>query len=304
MGIFSKLTGPVFLKEDSEAEKELAVLKSLPESPEIEQQIRLVEAGIAGENQIRFELENSHIPMYVIHDLFLEHKGLSAQIDYLIVCNKCNYVIECKNLYGNIQIDDKGNFVRNFNYGKFYKREGIYSPVTQNQRHLQLIKQMVMDKGFLSKLSASMYFDDVWKSVVVLANSKTVLNDRKAPKDVRRQVIRADQLAAYIRKNEAESKQPVSSEKEIRERAESWLSRGKANPADYIEKFKTASTGQVKQSESNESDIPDAPDTPVCQRCGIPMVKRVAKKGEYAGREFWGCPNFPRCRNMIPINKD
>ena len=139
MGLFDKLNGPVFLKEDSEAEKQLAVLKSLPQTPEIEQEIKLVEAGIYGEKQIRFELENSHIPMYVIHDLFLEHNGLTAQIDYLIICHKCQYVIECKNLYGNIEIDSNGNFIRNFNYGKYYKKEGIYSPVTQNRRHLELI---------------------------------------------------------------------------------------------------------------------------------------------------------------------
>ena len=297
MGIFDKMKGPEFIKDDSEAEKELAVLKSLPSTPEIERQIKLTEAGIEGEEQVRFELENSHIPMYVIHDLFLEHDGLTAQIDYMIICHKCTYVVECKNLYGNIEVDDKGGFIRNFNYGKFFKKEGIYSPVTQNQRHLELIRQMIKDRNLIAKLSASMGFDDAWKGVVVLANPKTVLNDKKAPKEIRQQVIRADQLADYIRKNEAESKQPSSSETEMKERAEAWLSRNKPNPVDYTEKYKKAASEQTE--EANAETV----SAPVCQRCGVPMVKRIAKKGEYAGREFWGCPNFPRCRNMIPIDK-
>jgi ssDNA-binding Zn-finger/Zn-ribbon topoisomerase 1 len=41
------------------------------------------------------------------------------------------------------------------------------------------------------------------------------------------------------------------------------------------------------------------PDAPLCPRCASPMVKRIAKGGENAGREFWGCPKFPACRGMV-----
>ena len=74
MGFFDRLKEPVFLKENSNAEQELAQLKELRSvatgdaSEEIDLRIRLVEAGIRGENTIRFELANSHIPMYVLHD--------------------------------------------------------------------------------------------------------------------------------------------------------------------------------------------------------------------------------------------
>ncbi|MHB9143506.1 MAG: nuclease-related domain-containing protein, partial [Paludibacter sp.] len=80
----------------------------------IELEIRLVEAGIAGEKQVRFELENSHIPMYILHDLYIEYEGLTAQIDYLIITRKHQFVIECKNLYGNIEINNAGDFIRTF----------------------------------------------------------------------------------------------------------------------------------------------------------------------------------------------
>jgi restriction system protein len=35
---------------------------------------------------------------------------------------------------------------------------------------------------------------------------------------------------------------------------------------------------------------------PDCPRCGSAMVVREAKQGAYAGQNFWGCPNFPKCR--------
>lgn len=321
MGLFDKLNGPVFLKEDSEAEKQLAVLKSLPLTPEIEQEIKLVEAGIYGEKQIRFELENSHIPMYVIHDLFLEHNGLTAQIDYLIICHKCQYVIECKNLYGNIEIDSNGNFIRNFNYGKYYKKEGIYSPVTQNQRHLELIRQIVGDKNWLKKLAVQVGFDSLWKSAVVLSNPKTVLNDKKAPKNIKNQVMRADQLIAFIKKCESESTGASSSESEMKSTAERWLADNKPNPIDYTEKFKKGieqaqeqAEAQVQVKAQTEAAPADSPKTaatdaaqneivPICEKCGAPMIKRTATKGAHAGEEFWGCSKFPKCRFIISIEK-
>lgn len=36
--------------------------------------------------------------------------------------------------------------------------------------------------------------------------------------------------------------------------------------------------------------------TPVCQKCGTQMVLRTAKKGDQQGEKFWGCTNYPKCR--------
>lgn len=35
---------------------------------------------------------------------------------------------------------------------------------------------------------------------------------------------------------------------------------------------------------------------PSCPKCDVPMVQRTAQKGENRGMQFWGCPNYPRCR--------
>lgn len=36
-------------------------------------------------------------------------------------------------------------------------------------------------------------------------------------------------------------------------------------------------------------------DAPLCPECGKPMIKRVAKKGANAGKEFWSCSAYPNC---------
>ena len=41
---------------------------------------------------------------------------------------------------------------------------------------------------------------------------------------------------------------------------------------------------------------------PTCPLCSKPMVRRAAKRGANAGREFWGCTGYPACRGTRPID--
>jgi len=38
---------------------------------------------------------------------------------------------------------------------------------------------------------------------------------------------------------------------------------------------------------------------PTCPKCGVAMVQRTASRGQQAGKPFYGCPNFPRCREIV-----
>jgi hypothetical protein len=40
---------------------------------------------------------------------------------------------------------------------------------------------------------------------------------------------------------------------------------------------------------------------PLCSKCGIPMVLRIVSQGEHKGKQFYGCQNYPRCREMKPF---
>lgn len=56
----------------------------------------LCELALKGEREIEFELENTNIGMYVLHDVNLEFKNLKAQIDYIIITPAKVYFVECK----------------------------------------------------------------------------------------------------------------------------------------------------------------------------------------------------------------
>jgi hypothetical protein len=40
---------------------------------------------------------------------------------------------------------------------------------------------------------------------------------------------------------------------------------------------------------------------PLCPTHQVPMVLRTAKQGNHPGGKFWGCPNYPNCREIIKI---
>ncbi len=245
MGIFNNLKEPVFLKENSNIDSQLEKLRSLESELNeegqllLKQDIKSLEYGIAGEANIAFELKNCHMPMYILHDVYLEISDLSAQIDYLVFTRKLCFVLECKNLYGNIEINNVGDFIRTTEFGAKRKKEGIYSPITQNQRHLELMKKIRVNSknNILTKIMAERYFEDINKSVVVLANPKTVLNAKYAQKEVKEKVIRADQLVKYIKQMYENSKELAVSDEKMLLWAQSYLDLHKDVDKDYTTKY-------------------------------------------------------------------
>ena len=40
---------------------------------------------------------------------------------------------------------------------------------------------------------------------------------------------------------------------------------------------------------------------PLCPKCDAPMVLRTSSRGDRAGQQFYGCPNYPKCRETAPL---
>ncbi|WP_195263705.1 NERD domain-containing protein [Clostridium sp. 1001275B_160808_H3] len=246
MALFNKLDKPIFLKEESESKYYISKLKELhSRAPEglkgkIEKELKIATLGEFGENNIAFELKNSGIPMYILHDICLESEDLSAQIDYIVVTRKVIFIIECKNLIGNIEINSQGNFIRTYNFNGRFIKEGIYSPITQNERHLEVLKRIKKESksNFISKFLFDKYFNDNYKSIVVLANPKTVLNSRYAKKEIKDKVVKADQLISYMKEVNAKSELMALSDKEMKDVAEQLLALHNPSKLSFLKKYR------------------------------------------------------------------
>ena len=284
MGLFTKKIGTIFLKEASDVKEYIEKMEKLKEDAseeirkKIEKQISYAKYGEAGENNIAFQLKSSGIDMYVLHDIFLTIDDIPAQIDYLVITRKHIYVIECKNLYGNIEIDNKGAFIRNFQINGKWVREGMESPVTQNERHLLVLKELRRRSegtSLLKKLFESDY-SSCYKSIIVLANPKTILNDRYAKKEIKEKVIRADQLIAYIKSTDEAEQNYKMSESAMYDLAYFYLNNDQPKTTDYTLKY-AEMIQKIEEDRKNRETYKDntaqeaAPETtPQAQTAGNP----------------------------------
>lgn len=318
MSLFAKPEVTI-LKESSDAKEYLSKLEELQRSikkgsqlyKKLDKEISIVKAGIIGEEAILFELKNSGMDLVVLHDICLvDQDGNSAQIDFLVITPYVRVFIECKNLFGDIEINNKGEFIRTIEYGNKKYKEGIYSPITQNERHILVYKNCVtQDKNVLLRLGIEKWFDEWVKSLVVLANPKTILNDKFAPKDIKSKVIRADQLINTLKSLKSSDK---SSRKDMLDMGNKALARNHEDRKDYLEKFLELKKEMEAEEEANKSDqfptetsspTPEQEEEKLCPKCGSKLVLRTAKKGNYQGNQFWGCSRYPKCRymeNLIP----
>jgi len=54
--------------------------------------------------------------------------------------------------------------------------------------------------------------------------------------------------------------------------------------------------------QTDQSDQTDPTDLiPNCPLCGKPGVLRTAKSGKNAGRQFWGCSDYPNCKGVVKL---
>ena len=62
------------------------------------------------------------------------------------------------------------------------------------------------------------------------------------------------------------------------------------------DKISPSTTPPQPEANKQENGIP------LCPKCGIPMVLRTVSQGEHKGKQFYGCKNYPRCREMKPAS--
>lgn len=123
-------------------------IASIQIKPKIDAELRKLKAGITGENNTSYYLDDAFKNSkhaYIIHDLRLEHNGRVAQIDHVLVNRFLEvFVLETKQLNAGMKINENGEFLRWNSYRKSY--EGMASPLAQNARHVDVLKAVFEDK--------------------------------------------------------------------------------------------------------------------------------------------------------------
>ncbi len=278
---------PIFVKENLSLPRQIKQLETLkdlviPEQvAEVEQDIKKLSSGLTGEKNVAYELKNSYLPLLILQDIYLKNDDTNAQIDFIVIASFGIFVIECKKFIDDIEITNKGDFNRCFKTptGIIYKKEGIYNPVTQNRHHSEMLKKLLLAQ--IPTLNTQ-NLDVLMHAIVVFANPKTVIRDTEAPNEIKESILKHDQLTSYLKGFQNQNPNVFLSEEEMRKISDFLLEGNIEKPTQFFKKYRFK--------------------VPVCPKCDVPMVKRIAKRGTNQGKEFWGCPNYPRCKQIVNID--
>lgn len=144
----------MIIKEADDKARDIEALQALAARPDanadarkrIEQEIRNIQAGVRGEQEAAYEMKvhyGESRNWALIHDLRIEHGGLVAQIDHLVINRWLDmWVCESKHFSEGVAINEHGEFAAFFN-GKPY---GVPSPIEQNAKHILILRRL-FDSG-------------------------------------------------------------------------------------------------------------------------------------------------------------
>ena len=148
LDMFEQFRDTIFLKEDSSLQKRVIELENLlekePKNEQLQQELYIARKGLKGEDDVAYQLKKANIGMYVLRDINIEYEDLKAQIDFIVVTPWCCYFIECKNLIGNITLDERGNFIREYTYEGHDIKKGMESPYRQVCAQREVYKKIWM----------------------------------------------------------------------------------------------------------------------------------------------------------------
>jgi ssDNA-binding Zn-finger/Zn-ribbon topoisomerase 1 len=80
---------------------------------------------------------------------------------------------------------------------------------------------------------------------------------------------------------------------EVEEKLQAIINPSKVNEFNV----QTVKIGEKVSANENENVTLN----PICPKCHTPFVLRSAKSGKHVGKQFYGCTNYPKCRETLEI---
>ena len=235
----------IFYKSNSDLQDKYDALNKLkeeyPNNEDLLQELYIVKKGLDGENEIAYQLKKSNIGMYVLRDIKVKYEDLFAQIDYVVLTPLCTYFIECKNLVGNIFVNEKGDFIRELVINGKKIKKGMYSPLRQVEAQREVLRKIWESRAStFNKILFSKSFNKYRKVLVVAANQDTILDTSKAPNDMKYKILRADSLIRQIEYdfNHRDKDEVLFNKKDLEDAAASYIEISYKEQVDYYDFYK------------------------------------------------------------------
>lgn len=218
--------------------------------------------GVLGEALVKLaaKLRLPEETYHRIHNVTLPTPDGTTQIDHIFVSRFGIFAVETKNMKGWIF---GGENQTQWTQRIFKKSFKFQNPLRQNYKHVKALE------AALEVPPESIH------SVIVFTGESTF----KSPMPPN--VTTGGGYITYIKS----FSEPVLSEAQVKQ-AVSQIESGRLEPnrethRQHVQQLKArGDTSAVRK----------------CPKCGSAMVLRKAKRGANAGKEFWGCSGYPKCR--------
>ena len=206
----------------------------------------------------KFNLDKSKY--HLIKNVTLPTEDGTTQIDHIIVSQYGIFVVETKNLKGWIF----GSENQPMWTQKIFKHTNKFqNPLRQNYKHIKTL-DLALKIGLEKFCSLIVFVGDSKFKTPMPENVTYGIGYIRYIKSKTEQVLDTGQVNEIVQK----------------------IEQGRLQPS-----LKT----HIAHAQHVKAIIQDKQNN-ICPRCGSQMVIRVVKKGINQGKEFWGCPNFPKCR--------
>lgn len=218
-------------------------------------------------------------------------EGETTEIDILMIHPKGLFVFESKNYSGWIFGSElQKNWYQTLPQGRGRShKESFYNPIMQNRTHIKHLKMLLGE-------------DVPMHSIITFSERCTLKKVEIQSRDIR--VINRYDVLNTVEMVCQQSREVALESGQIQEIFD------KLYPFSQVDM-----TVKMQHVENIEKKMEPTPVTlqeqPVqtkscqegkCPRCGAALVLRTASKGVNAGKQFYGCANFPKCRFMRDVH--
>ncbi|MEG1947342.1 MAG: NERD domain-containing protein [Lachnospiraceae bacterium] len=225
-----------------------------------------------------------------------KENGETTEIDVLLIDKDGVFVFESKNYSGWIFGDEKCKTWTQMlpqNKGHAHK-EYFLNPIMQNQLHIRWLKKQIeeeipvhsvivfSERCMLKKVS-------VESSDIFVINRDEIVSTVKKIGKRQKDKLTTEEISSiyellypYTQATEAQKEQHIAN---IVKNKEDTISQCEKEPVaeEIIYEVEPVYKSQGSTSFS-------------CPKCNGELIVRTAKKGKYAGKQFYGCSNYPNCK--------
>jgi hypothetical protein len=238
----------------------------------------------------------------------------TTEIDVILFCSSGIYIFESKNYKGWIfGSEDRRVWVQCIKSSENTRarKYRFLNPIMQNKLHVSCFKKQLNKEQLQIPVYSIILFGNRCnlKKIKSISNGHKVLRLKQLTKNIRDLIPDTSAGDAHNIQSVYERLYPMTQvSKEVKKKhvediqmalkdAEKAVD-GEMNSScvrDYSDEILIDET-EDSVGYLNESVMEKSQDELICSWCGGKLVERTAKSGANAGKVFYGCSNFPKCR--------